>query len=83
MGYCGRGVSIQAEQTADILMINGVLDIPGASIGLIFTISAWLPNDLPIKLGSEEPVFVPSGARRAMRAALDFRTVCQNGAGAI
>ena len=36
-------------------MIKRILTIPGASIGLIFTISAWLPIDLPIKLKLEGP----------------------------
>lgn len=64
-------------------MAKRILDIPSASIDLIFTISAWLPNDLPIKLDSEEPVFVQSGARWTVRTVLDFRAVHQNEAGAI
>jgi len=61
-----------------MIKIKRVLAIPGASIDLIFTISAWPPTDLPIKLGLEGPVFVQSGMSWAARAAIYYAQVSRD-----
>lgn len=62
-------------------MIKRIIDILGASIGIVFTIIAWPPIALIIKLDSEGPVFFQQervGQHGRPFTMLKFRTMHQN-----